>query len=93
MAGAAGRDTVAALWHYLGRSGELTLETDKLAFGGVVASRMDATPVPTIRRDGKTVLPLDGRRTVVRFTGLPVAEALRLLARARWESPRHLAGR
>ncbi len=79
MAGAHEGGAVATVWHYLGKSGTLVLDIER-----VEAQRIDGSPVAVQARDGKTHVPIDGRRTTLRFAGTTIETARRLLAEARW---------
>jgi hypothetical protein len=79
MAGPCEGGAVATVWHYLGKPGTLVLDTER-----VEARRIDSVRVATQTRGGKTHVPVDGRRTTLSFSGVPVETVRRLLAQAQW---------
>lgn len=73
--GPRGEDTIATLWHYLGKEGKLTLDTTAVDAYDVKGNAAKIDEV-----DGKTAVPLDNRRLLLRFRGLS-PEAVRELLR------------
>lgn len=73
-------DAIAAVWHYAGRAGKLALDAAELS-----AFDVRGETVPTEKRDGKTLVPLDRRRITLRFPKLRPDAVRALLAKARLE--------
>lgn len=70
----------ASLWQYLGKEGTLTIASDK-----VQAVDIKGQPLNLTTSSGKTAVPIDHRRTLVRFAGMTPADVSSLLATARFE--------
>lgn len=79
MAGARGPDTIAVVWHFLGKRGVLEVRHTRLR-----AERLDRSAVACEVHPDRTLVPVDHRRTTLWFRDTPPAEARRLLAEARW---------
>jgi len=69
--------TVASLWHYLGKDGQLTVAADRVSAIDLAGREVELAAVA-----GETAIAIDGRRTLVRFPGLTPQEVTRLLSRA-----------
>lgn len=72
-------DTLAVVWHFLGKPGVLEVRHTDLR-----AERLDGSPVECEVRQERTRVPVDNRRTTIWFGNTPLAEVRRLLAEARW---------
>jgi len=83
MVGGRGRGSVATVWHYLGREGELLLDAS-----GVAAATLQGEPLPTRQTDAKTAIPVGKRRTTLWLEGLGPGEVRRLLAGAQFRERR-----
>ncbi len=70
---------VASLWHYGGKEGKLIVDSD-----GVSVIDITGQPVELGASSGKTVIPIDHRRTLVRFAALAPDEVAALLATAKF---------
>ncbi len=81
MVGPRSGGSVATVWHYLGREGKLTLDTDRLTGCDILGG-----PIAMEKADGKATVPLDARRTTLLFADLGPEAAVRLLAEARFEA-------
>jgi len=68
----------AAVWHYAGREGKLILNTDRLKASEIAGAAVETEKL----RDGKTVVPIGGRRTTLRFQGLSADNVRELLRTA-----------
>lgn len=79
--GARGSDTVATLWHYLGKDGKLILDTTH-----VEAYDVKGEAVQISQAAGKATIPVDARRLTFRFVGLGPAAARDVLANSRFEA-------
>jgi hypothetical protein len=75
-----GSDTIATVWHYLGKEGKLLVDPV-----GLAAFDVRGNPVPTENAAGRVAVPLDHRRITLRFEGLPPEAARKILASARLE--------
>jgi len=75
-----GGDTVATVWHYLGKEGKLVLHASN-----VIAYNVRGKIVQTEELDGKTALPIDNRRMLLHFAGLSPGTVRELLAGASLE--------
>ncbi|MHC4400753.1 MAG: hypothetical protein ACYTG0_13840 [Planctomycetota bacterium] len=80
FAGPFGDDTVATLWHYVGKEGKLILDTT-----GVDVYDVKGEVVETEKRDGKTVVPVDHRRMLLCFADSSPDAVRERLAGARLE--------
>lgn len=81
--GAHGPDTIATLWHYLGKSGRLMLESQDVAVFDVRGE-----PVKVEQASGTVVVPIEQQRLTLRFPGLAPDAVRGLLAKARFEARR-----
>jgi hypothetical protein len=83
MVGGRGRGSVATVWHYLGREGDLLLDAS-----GVTAATLQGEPLKTQHTEGKIVIPVGKRRTTLWLEGLGPGEVRRLLAGAQFRQRR-----
>jgi len=73
-----GRDTVATVWHYLGKEGKLLLDTREVA-----AYDVRGNTIQTQRTGDQVAVPIGARRTTLRFPKVDVVEARWLLTEAK----------
>jgi hypothetical protein len=75
LLGPRGNDTVAIVWHCLGREATVSLDTQH-----VVACGIGGDMIPTETAKGRTRIPLGPRRTTLLFRGVDPAATGRLLS-------------
>ena len=78
--GGHGEDSVAILWHYLGKDGKLTLDAPKVDVYDVRGNLVE-----TPSSGGKTEIPLDNRRLLLHFSSASPTAVRKLLAEATLE--------
>jgi hypothetical protein len=83
--GSQGPDTIATLWHYLGKEGKLTLDTPHVEAYDV---KGDVVQVENV--EGRTTIGVDHRRLTLRFVGTECDAVCSLLANARFEPRKSL---
>ncbi len=69
--------SIATVWHYLGKEGQLSLDVPRVA-----AFDIQGQPVAIAEQDGRQVVPLDQRRLLLHFPGLEPAAVQKRLAAA-----------
>jgi len=79
MVGPWGSGSVATVWHYLGRQGNLVLDG-----AGVKAGLLSGKPLGVRVVDGKSVVPIGGHRTTLFLAGVTPEEARRIVSAARF---------
>ena len=72
---------VASLWHYLGKEGKLIVASESVA-----AIDLAGQCVELKASSGTTAIPIDHRRTLVRFAALAPEDVAKLLAKATFEA-------
>jgi hypothetical protein len=72
--------TIATLWHYVGSSGRLRLDTEDVAVYDVRGEGIEAE-----KADGNTTVPVDHRRMLLHLPGVSAREARKLLSKATLE--------
>lgn len=70
--------SIATVWHYLGKEGQLSLDVPR-----VDAFDIRGQAVTIAEKDGQQVVPLDRRRLLLHFPGLEPATVQKRLAAAR----------
>jgi hypothetical protein len=80
LVGLHGSDTIATLWHYVGKECRLILDTPKVA-----AYDVKGEPVRTEAAGGGTAVPLGFRRVTLQFAALAPDAARGLLSKAKLE--------
>jgi len=83
LLGGHGDDTVATLWHYMGKDGKLILDA-----AVVEACDVRGNAVAIDRADGKAVVPVDHRRLLLRFDAQKPGAVREILAGATLEMRR-----
>lgn len=79
--GPRGHDTVATLWHYLGKEGRLAVATEHVA-----AYDVKGQAVKIDKSAGRTLIPIDRRRLTLHFAATAPDAARDLLAKAWFEA-------
>lgn len=79
MVGPWGSGSVATVWHYLGRQGNLVLDG-----ADVKAGLLSGKPLGVRVVDGKSVVPIGGHRTTLFLAGVTPEEARRIVSAARF---------
>jgi hypothetical protein len=82
LVGRHGSDTIAVVWHYLGKEGRLVLDAPEAA-----AYDVKGEPIGTERMDGRIAVPLDRRRITLRFSGLAPDAVRNVLSKAAFARP------
>jgi hypothetical protein len=79
MVGPWGSGSVATVWHYLGRQGNLVLDT-----AGVKAGLLSGQPLGVGVVDGKSIVPISGHRTTLFFPRTQPQQARQIMSAARF---------